>query len=128
MVADLFHVGHVEFLRKARALGDRLLVGIHSDDDVARYKRVPVMSMAERIGVVAACRYVDDVIADAPLVISLEFMIAHRIDLVVHAHSDAEQHEFEAFYEVPVRMGRFKRLEYSGLVSTRDIIRRIIES
>ena len=34
MVADLFHPGHVEFLRKARSFGNTLVVGIHSDDAV----------------------------------------------------------------------------------------------
>jgi cytidyltransferase-like protein len=31
MVADLFHYGHVNFLKQARQFGDYLLVGIHSD-------------------------------------------------------------------------------------------------
>ena len=67
MVADLFHAGHVEFLRRARELGDELVVGIHSDETVAGYKRAPVMTMAERVRVVAACRHVDEVVPDAPL-------------------------------------------------------------
>ncbi|HUV43590.1 MAG TPA: adenylyltransferase/cytidyltransferase family protein [Dehalococcoidales bacterium] len=58
MVADLFHYGHVEFLRKVRAPGDYLLVGIHSDDVVVPYKRRPILTMEERIAVVAGCRYV----------------------------------------------------------------------
>ena len=33
MVADLFHRGHVEFLKRARALGDYLIVGVMSDED-----------------------------------------------------------------------------------------------
>ena len=33
MVGDLFHYGHVEFLEKARALGDYLIVGVHGDND-----------------------------------------------------------------------------------------------
>lgn len=53
MVADLFHYGHVEFLRKVRAPGDYLLVGIHSDDVVVPYKRKPILTMEERIAVVA---------------------------------------------------------------------------
>jgi cytidyltransferase-like protein len=44
MCADLFHAGHVNFLRQARALGDRLVVGIHSDETIASYKGTPVMN------------------------------------------------------------------------------------
>ena len=40
-VFDLFHFGHVELLRRARALGDRLIVAINGDDMVASYKRRP---------------------------------------------------------------------------------------
>ena len=42
MVADLFHLGHVEFLRKAKEHGDVLKVGIHNDETVEGSKRKPV--------------------------------------------------------------------------------------
>jgi cytidyltransferase-like protein len=80
MVADLFHYGHVEFLQRAGELGDTLVVGIHSDATVESYKRRPVMTMRERIGVVEACRYVDEVIADAPLSLSKEWIDRRRGD------------------------------------------------
>ena len=37
MTADLFHAGHVEFLKKARALGDYMIVGLMSDEDITRW-------------------------------------------------------------------------------------------
>ena len=45
MVADLFHYGHVNFLRQARECGDYLLVGVHADETVMTYKRRPILSM-----------------------------------------------------------------------------------
>ena len=45
MVADLFHYGHVNFLRQARKHGDYLLVGVHADETVMSYKRRPIFSM-----------------------------------------------------------------------------------
>ena len=68
MVADLFHYGHVEFLKQARALGDYLLVGVHSDDVVAAHKRKPILTMQERVASVAGCRYVDEVLPEKGLV------------------------------------------------------------
>jgi len=65
-VCDLFHYGHVEFFRQARALGDRLIVGINSDRDAATYKPPPIMTHAERVAVVRGCRFVDQVL-DAPV-------------------------------------------------------------
>ena len=55
MVGDLFHRGHVELLKSARAMGDFLVVGVLSDSQVASYKRVPVMDMEERVVVIEAC-------------------------------------------------------------------------
>lgn len=60
---DLFHYGHVEFLRRCKAMGTRLIVGLNTDASVQRLKGAqrPVVSQRWRQGVVAACRYVDEV-------------------------------------------------------------------
>jgi glycerol-3-phosphate cytidylyltransferase len=58
-VFDLFHRGHVEFLKKARSLGDRLVVAVNADNMVAEYKRRPVFSQDDRLELVRACRFVD---------------------------------------------------------------------
>src|SRR5262249_2649858 len=61
---DLLHVGHVRYLRAARALGDVLFVGINSDAAVARLKGRgrPLMPPAERAGILLAPPGVDPVI------------------------------------------------------------------
>lgn len=66
-VFDLFHRGHVELLRNARAFGDRLVVVINGDEFTARYKRRPIMSEEDRLEIVKATRFVDDaVISNSP--------------------------------------------------------------
>jgi cytidyltransferase-like protein len=126
MVADLFHYGHVEFLRRARQLGDALVVGIHSDATVTSYKRTPTMTMDERLAVVAACRYVDEVIPDAPLVVSADWISRHRIDLVVHG-DDASDDQLMLMYRVPHEQGILRTLAYTPGISSTDIVRRIVE-
>ncbi len=59
-VFDLFHRGHVELLRRARELGNRLIVAINGDEMVGTYKRRPIVSERDRLAVVEACRYVDE--------------------------------------------------------------------
>lgn len=59
-VFDLFHRGHLEFLRAARALGDRLVVAVNGDAMTASYKRRPVFDEEDRLALVRACRYVDE--------------------------------------------------------------------
>ena len=126
MIADLFHPGHVRFLMKARKLGDYLIVGIHSDQDCEYYKRTPVMTMQERCELVAGCRFVDEVIEQAPLQTDKEFIQKHKIDLVVHAHNPDEESKYSAMYAYPMGAGIFKRLDYSLGISTTDIIERIL--
>lgn len=77
MVADLFHPGHVAFLKAARALGDRLHVYVLEEDFIRGIKPLPVMAQDERLAVVAACRYVDAVHAVGPGQITRDFMREH---------------------------------------------------
>ena len=124
MVGDLFHYGHVEFLKKARALGNYLLVGICADEVLVSYKRRPILTMEERVACVAGCRYVDEVIPNAPFIIDRAWIEKHDINLVVHG-DDFSQEELESYYKVPVEMGIFRTLPYTHGISTSEIISRI---
>ncbi|MCH8235409.1 MAG: adenylyltransferase/cytidyltransferase family protein [Chloroflexi bacterium] len=123
MVADLFHYGHVNFLRAAREQGDFLKVGIHSDEVARNYKRIPILSMEERIAAVAGCRYVDEVIGDAPLSVSREWIELHDIDLVVHG-DDFNDELYQLCYRDPIDMGIFRTVKYTAGISTSEIIAR----
>ena len=132
MVADLFHAGHVAFLRQARALAavlhpDRkvtLVVGIHSDATAREYKRVPVCTMEERMAVVGAMDSVLKVIADAPLHLSQDYLDTHKIDLVVHG-DDLSETSKHMWYGCAVERGIFHTVPYTGGISTTEILDRI---
>ena len=126
MVADLFHFGHVAFLEQARAYGEALVVGVHSDATVESYKRRPVMTMDERVAAVRGCRFVDEVVPNAPLVITREWLELHRIDLVVHG-DDFDPAQADRLYGVPMAMGIFHTVPYTPGISSTEIIRRIQE-
>lgn len=55
---DIFHVGHLDFLEKARQHGDFLIVGLHTDPVVNQYKgfNYPIMNLHERVLSVLACK------------------------------------------------------------------------
>ena len=127
MTADLFHYGHVEFLRQARALGDYLLVGIHSDDVLEANKRKPILTLEERVKSVAGCRWVDEVIPGAPWRIDAPWIEKYGIDLAVHG-DDFSQEQIDYYYEVPLGLGIFRTIPYSPGISTSDIIRRCREA
>ncbi|MGA8297204.1 MAG: adenylyltransferase/cytidyltransferase family protein [Acidimicrobiales bacterium] len=124
MVGDLFHYGHVEFLRRARLLGDHLVVGVHSDETVALYKRPPVQTMEERMRVIEACRYVDEVVGDAPLTVSRDWLSALSIDFVAHGN-DFDTDAARRFYAYPMEAGMYRVVAYTPGVSTSDLIERI---
>lgn len=60
-VWDILHIGHLNLLTRARALGDELLVGVLTDEAAERYKPRPVMPFEQRIELVRALRMVDAV-------------------------------------------------------------------
>ncbi len=124
MEADLFHYGHVEFLKKARALGDYLLVGVIADDVLVSYKRRAILTMHERVASVAGCRYVDEVLPNAPFIADRDWIRKHDIDLVVHG-DDFSPEKMEQYYRVPMEMGMFRTVPYTHAISTSEIIRRI---
>jgi ethanolamine-phosphate cytidylyltransferase len=55
---DLFHIGHLDFLEKAKSFGDFLIVGLHTDHVVNQYKggNYPIMNLHERVLSVLACK------------------------------------------------------------------------
>ena len=62
-VFDLFHVGHLNLLRRARENCDRLIVGVSTDEVVEQYKgHRPIIPYAERVEIVKAIRWVDEVV------------------------------------------------------------------
>ena len=61
-VFDLFHIGHVNMLRNASALCDKLIVGVSTDELVAYKGKSPVIPFAERMEVVRSVSYVDAVV------------------------------------------------------------------
>jgi cytidyltransferase-like protein len=58
---DLFHIGHLNLLRRAKERCEKLIVGVLSDEAIVRIKRrQPVITLEDRLTVVAAIRYVDE--------------------------------------------------------------------
>lgn len=81
---DLFHVGHLNIIRRARALGDRLVVGVSSDALNWRKKAVlPVFPEAERCAIVGGLRWVDSVFLEESLELKGEYIRRHNAQVLV---------------------------------------------
>ena len=76
---DLIHLGHVDYLEKARMLGDKLVIGLNTDDSVSRFKgpQRPLQDQNSRARVLAALQFVDLVVFfndDTPLKLISELL------------------------------------------------------
>lgn len=62
-VYDMFHIGHLNILKRAKEQCDYLIVGVSTDELVQRDKnKTPIIPFAERCAIVEAIRYVDEVV------------------------------------------------------------------
>lgn len=62
-VFDLFHIGHLNILKRAKEMCDYLIVGVSTDELVENYKnKTPIIPYEERIAIVSAIKYVDEVV------------------------------------------------------------------
>ena len=81
---DILHVGHLRVIDRARALGDRLVVGVSSDALNQRKKgRDPVFSQDERLQIIGALRSVDHVFLEESLEAKREYILAHDAQVLV---------------------------------------------
>ena len=58
-VYDLFHVGHLNVLRNAKSMCDRLIVGVTTDELVSYKNKRAIIPFEERIQIIRGCKYVD---------------------------------------------------------------------
>ncbi|XP_063382431.1 ethanolamine-phosphate cytidylyltransferase isoform X2 [Cydia fagiglandana] len=126
---DLFHVGHLDFLAAAREQGDFIIVGLHTDLEVNRYKgsNYPIMNLHERVLSVLACKYVHEVVIGAPYSVTAELMDHFRVQVVCHGDTAiARDADGADPYAVPKRRGCFKIIKSGNSMTTEDIVQRII--
>ena len=117
---DVFHVGHLRILERARALGDRLIVGISTDELNLRKKgRPPVFTQGERMDIVAALRCVDEVFLEESLELKRDYLVRHRASVL--AMGDDWAGKFDEFGDI-CRVVYFDR---TPAVSTTAVIEKI---
>lgn len=127
---DMMHYGHCNALRQARALGDQLVVGVVSDDEITANKGPPVTPLNERMIMVSAVKWVDEVIPDAPYAITEEFMKKlfdeYNIDYIIHGDDPCILPDGSDAYALAKKAGRYKQIKRTEGVSSTDIVGRML--
>ena len=123
---DMMHYGHVNAFRLGRSLGTNLVVGVNSDNSITECKGgAPLMNDKERLTMVKACKYVDEMVPECPYIMNqeyLDFVIQkYKIDYVVHG-DDPCIVEGKDVYATAKGGGKFRTIPRTHGVSTTDII------
>lgn len=130
-IYDLFHQGHAKQLMQAKNVFPKsevyLLVGVCSDELTQAKKGNTVMDEGERYDALRHCRYVDEVVRDAPWVLDDAFLEKHKIDFVAHDDVPYTIGSGTDIYAGLKAKGMFVATQRTEGVSTSDVIARIVK-
>lgn len=81
---DVFHIGHLRILERARSFGDHLIVGVSTDQmNYDKKDRYPVYSQDERTEIIRSLRCVDAVFLEESLALKRQYLVDHEADILV---------------------------------------------
>ena len=123
---DMVHFGHANSLRQAKAMGDYLIVGVHSDAEITLHKGPPVFREEERYRMVRAIKWVDEVSEAAPYVTTLETLDEHNVEFCVHGNDITMTADGTDTYHLVKSAGRYKECQRTQGVSTTDLVGRML--
>lgn len=97
-VFDMFHIGHLNILKRAKEKCDYLIVGVSTDECVKSYKnKTPIIPYDQRAAIVEAIKYVDEVVPQTTMD-KLAFLKQRHFDVMFHG-SDWKSTELYNNYE-----------------------------
>uniref|UniRef100_A0A3B4EWL6 ethanolamine-phosphate cytidylyltransferase n=2 Tax=Haplochromini TaxID=319058 RepID=A0A3B4EWL6_9CICH len=123
---DMVHYGHSNQLRQAKAMGDYLIVGVHTDAEISKHKGPPVFTQEERYKMVRAIKWVDEIVEGAPYVTTLETLDKYNCDFCVHGDDITLTVDGKDTYEEVKRAGRYRECKRTQGVSTTDLVGRML--
>ncbi len=96
---DLFHVGHLNILQRAAALGEWLIVGVSSDQlNYAKKKILPIYPLEHRLEIVRAIRCVNEVFVEESLELKRDYILRYKADILLMGDDWAGK--FDMFQDV----------------------------
>lgn len=117
---DVFHVGHLRLLERARSCGENLVVGVSTDQlNIEKKGRPPVYDQVERMEIISALRCVDEVFYEESLEQKREYIMAHGASVLVMG--DDWQGKFDSLADIC----ELVYLTRTPAISTTEVIEKI---
>jgi glycerol-3-phosphate cytidylyltransferase len=118
---DVFHVGHLNRIKRARALGNELFVGVSSDKmNFNKKGRYPVYPEQERMEIIANLRDVDGVFLEESMALKRQYLMERKADFLVMGDDWADK--FDEFNDIC----RVIYLPRTAGISTTETIQKIL--
>lgn len=111
---------------QSRRFGDELLVGLHTDEEIAANKGPTVMSLAERVAAVNACRFSTLCVPHAPYVTSIPWISHYGCKYVTHGDDITSDASGNDCYRFVKKAGRMKIVPRTPGISTTDLVARML--
>lgn len=127
-IFDLFHLGHMKQLEQCKKAfpNVELVCGIPSDEVTHKLKGLTVLTDKQRCETLMHCKWVDEVVPNAPWCVTPEFLAEHKIDYVAHDDIPYVSSDSDDIYKPIKELGKFLTTQRTDGISTSDIITKII--
>eukprot|EP00438_Fugacium_kawagutii_P032886 Skav209402 [mRNA] locus=scaffold1671:9298:13511:- [translate_table: standard] len=123
---DIMHSGHYNAIRQAKNICDVLVVGIHSDQEIAENKSMPVMEQAERYRLLDHIKWIDEILYDVPYSPEIATLERARADFCIHGDDMPVNSQGFCAYDEMRNAGRLRIIKRTEGVSTTDLIGRLL--
>lgn len=117
---DVLHIGHINILRRAKAHGDRLIVGVSSDAlNFSKKQRYPVYSEADRAEIISSLQFVDEVFIEESLELKGEYIKKFGADILIMGN------DWEGRFDMFKELCEVEYLPRTEGISTTELIAQI---
>lgn len=125
-VFDMFHIGHLNILRRAKEQCDYLIVGVSTDECVQSYKHhLPVIPYEQRAAIVEAIKYVDEVVPQETMD-KVTFLKQRHFDVMFHGSEWKGTELYNRYEEEFAQYGaRIEYLPHTNGVSSSSLREKI---
>ncbi len=125
-VFDLYHFGHLNFLKQSKLYGDKLIVGVNTDEFTLSYKnKKPIIPFEQRFEIINSCKYVDFTVK-AEKYLPLKYIRQYNIN-VITLGSDWKNVEIESINWAKNNNVKVIYIDYTPNISTSYIVKKIKE-